>query len=813
MAVGLYLIFRAHASGPPTLQDLGYIDITTRGACTSCSADVNTAAIEQSLQDAYNSTVAGTPLAVYVPGGTYQVSDTIDMHIPCTPPDAQTACSASNNQPSHQRPAYQIIGSTKTGSRPIIKLVPDAGDTSFSKPGNPKPVFQAWECKDAACSGNDPNQNYNQIIRNLEVDISGNAGAIGIEMRGAEGCNIQNVKIDALNAFAGINDLPGSGGTIEDLEVDNGQYGVYAPDAQPSPTITGLTLTGQTQSAVSYDGTSPLTIVGFNISQTSGTAITNLALAGAGTGMSNQEGASNLDLIDGTVAFTGGSNNVVISHTDRNIYVKNVYVKNAGHIATDLSGQTPASQDAISNISGQWTLINEYARTKNYANPVQLVNGSLVANTTVTLNQTTNNPTPPKDLVSRNSIADAVPTFEDYGVKNAKTDFGAVGDGTTDDTVALQNAASSGAKVFLPAGTYRISGTLRLAAATKFFGVTDNQSVIAATPTWAARSGAFTVINGAKICSETTLTAPTEVDGQIPMITTVNDPAAETVLADIKILMPASSSCINAITWQAGHNSVVSYPWITPEHYNDGSGQPNYSRQRVIITGSGGGRWYDMRGEVGYDVTNPASRVLLVDGTTEPLEFYALHGQYQISDANNEIRNASNVTIYGFKSENLNSSSTAILEINNSHNVAVYGHLSNAAMDSGLGMIEINNSSNVLLANIARFVGGSDVITGGSDWYYIRDTEGAITTGITAETDGALFKNGTYTTPNFDSCVPGAYPNMAGDVNGDCVVDVKDLTLLAANYRKGNTRTQGDLNGDGTIDIQDYATMAINWGG
>lgn len=43
---------------------------------------------------------------------------------------------------------------------------------------------------------------------------------------------------------------------------------------------------------------------------------------------------------------------------------------------------------------------------------------------------------------------------------NVKTDFGAVGDGVTDDTLAFQNACASTRDVFVPAGNYRITQTI-----------------------------------------------------------------------------------------------------------------------------------------------------------------------------------------------------------------------------------------------------------------------------------------------------------------------------------------------------------------
>jgi len=51
------------------------------------------------------------------------------------------------------------------------------------------------------------------------------------------------------------------------------------------------------------------------------------------------------------------------------------------------------------------------------------------------------------------------------------------------------------------------------------------------------------------------------------------------------------------------------------------------------------------------------------------------------------------------------------------------------------------------------------------------------------------------------------------DINGDGVVDVRDLAILAANFRKtGQNFASGDLNGDGMVDIQDFSLLALNWG-
>ena len=52
-----------------------------------------------------------------------------------------------------------------------------------------------------------------------------------------------------------------------------------------------------------------------------------------------------------------------------------------------------------------------------------------------------------------------------------------------------------------------------------------------------------------------------------------------------------------------------------------------------------------------------------------------------------------------------------------------------------------------------------------------------------------------------------------GDANLDGRVDVSDLAILAANYRKHVTGgwTQADFNNDGVVDVKDLAVLAANY--
>jgi uncharacterized protein (DUF2141 family) len=55
--------------------------------------------------------------------------------------------------------------------------------------------------------------------------------------------------------------------------------------------------------------------------------------------------------------------------------------------------------------------------------------------------------------------------------------------------------------------------------------------------------------------------------------------------------------------------------------------------------------------------------------------------------------------------------------------------------------------------------------------------------------------------------------NLPGDANGDGMVDVGDLGILAANYGlAGKTWANGDFNGDGKVDVGDLGILAANYG-
>lgn len=93
--------------------------------------------------------------------------------------------------------------------------------------------------------------------------------------------------------------------------------------------------------------------------------------------------------------------------------------------------------------------------------------------------------------VTAQSVIDAVTSYSsDASVKT----YGAVGDGVTDDTTAIQNAVNSENIVFFPAGTYLVSSPISIPSNRTLFGE-GAASVISYTGTTTSR-GAFYINSG-----------------------------------------------------------------------------------------------------------------------------------------------------------------------------------------------------------------------------------------------------------------------------------------------------------------------------
>jgi hypothetical protein len=60
-------------------------------------------------------------------------------------------------------------------------------------------------------------------------------------------------------------------------------------------------------------------------------------------------------------------------------------------------------------------------------------------------------------------------------------------------------------------------------------------------------------------------------------------------------------------------------------------------------------------------------------------------------------------------------------------------------------------------------------------------------------------------------CVPAMVTLSEADLNGDCVVDFRDLEIMAGDWLKSGPDISTDLNVDNRVDFNDYAVLADEW--
>lgn len=654
-------------------------------------------------------------LVTFLPAGEYLISDTLSCAQSLI---RRTSSKLLNNS---EGPCH-LLGSRAEAHRPRLVLAADSA--GFSDPARPRPVVNIWaRSYQGDPEQHQPNISYNQMFVNIDIEIGrGNAGAIGIRHQGAQGTAVQESTIDATHGFAGLDGGSGSGGSHADVTVIGGQYGLHLRTSQPAATITGITLSGQSKSAILYGGRQTLSAVGIRIvvpAHASGPAIRV-------QGRSAQLGQ--VSLVDSVISFERASDDNVAIWTDSSIYLRDVYTKNAGIIVETSDGSRTTGQ------AGNWSQIREYAKGINpppYATSIGIfqfeapVYGNGIRASNQLIERGPDGSAPPTDLQSRHLWSRNFPGWESPGAANVTlAPYFAKGDGVADDSFAIQRAIDDNRIVFLPKGYFRISRPLVLHADTRLIGVSRTLSNLVADSAAAAFSDA---------------------SNPQPLIVTDSDPGADTVLAFLQLRAQVDAAGAYALHWRAGRNSIFraininrlsehGYAWAPGK--DPSPGQTDFPLVRV--SGHGGGKWYNFhQGQADYMA--PGYRHILIEGTTQALSFYQFNPEHAQGEANAEVRNASNVSFYGVKGE----SNYPVLWIRDSDHVNVYGYGGNAAaLAAGdtyppgfqqfmPSLFRVERTTNLRMVNLVdepRVQGGHPVFGFGMNpghWHMLLEVDGS----------------------------------------------------------------------------------------
>lgn len=634
------------------LAALGYVDVTQPPFHADPSGKLDsTRAVQDAVVFARDH-----QMACFFPTGTYLLSDTLS----CI---QQLYRRANGRVFGGNRFPNMLVGSRAGAQRPRLVLAPRSA--GFGDPAHPKIFVHFWSrgylnptTADRVTDGlspdvEQPNIGMNQLLVNLDVVIGeGNAGAIAVRHQAAEGSAIEDCTIDASHGLTGIQGGIGSGGSSAGVTVIGGRVGLdftgYLSGTQPTPVITGFTLIGQTEAAIRSTSRQTLVVVGLRI------AAERCAgpLIQVGQGLPANHGE--LTMVDSVVEFGGES----LSHTDRvvvasnrGVYLDNVYVRGATKVLIDPDQQA----DLPGNPAG-WLHVQQFAMAssprdnqgRTYRYPVYR-DGRTVDR----FCQLAADVAPPDDLQSQHLWPAQFPSFESLNSANVKEPpFGARGDGRTDDTAALQRAIDQREIVFLPKGCYLLTRSLELKPHTKLVGVGQTLSLLVAAP-----AGDFA-----------------DPERPAPLVRTADAPDTDTILAFLGVYTPANVAGAQSLHWRSGGQSVFRAVEV--------KGRSDVSPAPVVISGHGGGNWYNFR---------DGSARLIVDGAQGPLRFY----QFSVQQVTSQLRGARRVSFFGTKYEG----NDPMLVIRDCDHVRLFGHGGNAKGLLGNSLFVVERTPNFLFAN------------------------------------------------------------------------------------------------------------------
>lgn len=621
------------------IDNIGYINVTKQpyGAKPNDASYDSTWAIQRAVNEARDAR-----LAVYFPPGTYYVTRTIHMTQGDNPHETINDPHGALRWNSRLFPC--VLLGDRAGARPTIKIM--GSSTYFDNSLNHQPVLHFWSRFGTADDTADPEVNraafhYNQWLDNIDLDLSGKAGAVGIDMDGAQGTNLTNSKITATSAYAGILGGTGPGAYTYGVEIVGGQFGGYF-EAAHCPLIVNSKFKDQTSHALYHAGRGPLTLVGVQIES----AVTQTGARVKLNATNSNPWQAALNVVDSSIQGTG-----LLIDTNRSVSLTNAYLKNGSGTAIKQTDPEDGAVNSFALGAASWRIVSEYARgvlidQQKYPAPtpddtlrVQYwINGTASTSGNAHYVDGGTASTPPAYMIfgnaaHRHQLPDS-PNFTaspDNGfVINAKTST--VGGPAGVITAAKLNAliGSAGTKaIFIPVGEYLLNNTVTFASDTRFFGVSPAFSTLRIDPNLAA-----------------------------PMIESSNSAAATSMLADLKLLLPLNSqSTASMVSWQAGANSVVKNVGFD-DRWTSTPTQIDRTVPLIKISGSGGGKWAGVWIGEGKNARPPTGWMIEVNGTSQALKFYMLNLEHNATSPQGKFINANNFDIYQVKAESQGTSTT-----------------------------------------------------------------------------------------------------------------------------------------------------------
>lgn len=621
----------------------------------------------KAIQDAVNF-ARDHQMVCFFPSGIYMISETISC--------VQNYYKRSNGKIFSARNFPCVMMGSREGKRPTIYLKPNSkgyGNRFF-----PKYVIHYWTRSLKDHNKPAPPEAMNQMFVNIDILIGeNNPGAVGIRHRGAQGSGIQESVINVGDGLAGIEGGCGSGGSYADITVVGGRIGLDLRETQPAPTITGITLIGQEEAAIIYQGRQALSAVGVKIDY-------------SGKGVPVVSKSANWSPFHGQISFV---DSLISCKTPvhgfvpgSSVYLKNVFVKNVSQV---VDGQKDA---LLAESQNRWVHIQEYTfrvqpkEWRGWQYSMNIFEGGIKRTDNIRFMSYAS---PPEDLQRRHLWDRDFPGWETSGAINVKTPpYNAKGDGYTDDTKAIQQAIDKNKIVFLPKGYYNISKSLVLKPDTQLIGVARHLSVIT------SRNGCLGINSPATA---------------VPLVQSARTANGNALLAFLSLHTTYSIPDTFGLAWQCnGVLRDVNFDTLPPF---EGFGRPIVGKKGkrthplLLVSGDGSGKIFNFFQDDGYRLAfqSPYSHIG-IKKAKGPLAFYQCNPERSAGECNIKIEESTDVSFYGIKGEG----NQPVMMVKDSKNINVFGYGGNGAAPEGSALFIVENSPDCSFVNLVdspRFSG------------------------------------------------------------------------------------------------------------
>jgi hypothetical protein len=607
----------------------------------------DTAAIQAALDQASNKGSGGI---VFLPSGRYRITRSILIPL---------AVRLYGVGPT--RPVFVLAKDTPGFQKGVGTMVVFMGGDQYSTGKVPVPVASAVPYSEKVRDAN--SSTFYSALSNVDFEIGdGNPAAAAVRQRTAQHSNLSHIDFHLGSGFAGIYNV---GNVGYKLKFFGGRYGIVSEKTSPAwqYTLMDATFDGQRDAAIRE--------------HEAGLTLANTTIRNTPVGIEIDRGYGDW-LWGSDVRFENVSKAALVISNEDNVYTQvgfqNAIAKNVPTFARfrdsgkSVPGAGPSYQVSEFNYGLMLPGLASIGRfgTNMQAAPLKSTPAALP------------------------DVMRALPTTAEWA--NAHT-FGAKGDGSTDDTAALQKAIDSRRVVYLPLGFYMINTTLKMKPDTVIIGLHPGMTQLVlpnGAPAYAGVGTPKAMLESAK--------------GGDAIVTGIGLASGEVNPRAVALLWKAgATSLVDDVRIQGGHGTVL-YDGSRKDPYQktaDFDPTSHWDRQypSVWVTDGGGGTFVGV-----WSPSTFAQAGFYVSNTKTPGKVYELSAEHHIR-AEIVLDGVENWDFFAPQTEQevRDGMDAVSLEVRNSRNILFanyHGYRVTRSIKPAITAVRLNNASNIRFRNV-----------------------------------------------------------------------------------------------------------------